>query len=75
MSERTSIFVPWFMHDTRHAGEKSKMKAYVTSSLNIEHMIVLLLGIFRRAPCPSATRGTLVSFYFPGGALPLNNFI
>jgi hypothetical protein len=31
--------------------------------------IVLLLGIFRRVPCPAAT---LVPFYFPGGALPLN---
>jgi hypothetical protein len=28
MSERTSMFVPRSMHDTRHAGEMSKMKAY-----------------------------------------------
>jgi hypothetical protein len=33
--------------------------------------LVFLLGIFRRAPCPSDTRGTLVPFSFPGGALPL----
>jgi hypothetical protein len=31
---------------------------------------VLLLGIFRRVPCPSDTRGALVLFYFPGSALP-----
>jgi hypothetical protein len=35
MSERTSMFVPRFMHDTRHASEKSKIKAYVTGSLNM----------------------------------------
>jgi hypothetical protein len=34
-------------------------------------LLVFLLGIFRRALRPSDTRGTLVPFYFPGGALPL----
>jgi hypothetical protein len=33
--------------------------------------LVFLLGIFRRAPRPSDTRGALVPFSFPGGALPL----
>jgi hypothetical protein len=33
--------------------------------------LVLLLCIFRRAPLPSDTRGALVPFYFPGGALSL----
>jgi hypothetical protein len=32
-------------------------------------MLVLLLGIFRSAPRPATTRGALVPFYFPGGAL------
>jgi hypothetical protein len=35
--------------------------------------VVLLLGIFRRAPHPATARGTLVPFYFPGGALPRKN--
>jgi hypothetical protein len=39
-------------------------------SLIIKWSVVFLLGIFRRAP----PGGTLVPFYFPGGALPLNNF-
>jgi hypothetical protein len=41
----------------------------------LDNMIVLLLGIFRRAPCPSDTRGALVPFYFPRGALPLKKNI
>jgi hypothetical protein len=38
--------------------------------------LVFLLGIFRRAPCPSDNRGRpLVPLYFPGGALPLKFFV
>jgi hypothetical protein len=33
-------------------------------------LIVLLLSIFRWALRPSATRGALVPFYFPGVTLP-----
>jgi uncharacterized membrane protein len=38
-------------------------------------ILVLLLGILRRAQRPSATRGTLLPFYFPGGVLPLKKKI
>jgi hypothetical protein len=34
------------------------------------HLVVLLLGIFRRAPHHAATRVACVPFYIPGGALP-----
>jgi hypothetical protein len=35
----------------------------------VNDILVLLLGIFRRVLCPSAARGALVPFYFPGGTL------
>jgi hypothetical protein len=38
-------------------------------------VIVLLLGIFRTAPCPSATRGCPCALYFPGSALPFKKEI
>jgi hypothetical protein len=41
----------------------------------IFNYIVLLLGIFRRVSRPAATRGALLLFYFPGGALPLKIYI
>jgi hypothetical protein len=44
-------------------------------SPQLDSEAVFLLGIFRRARCPSDTRGTLVPFYFPGGALPLKIFL
>jgi hypothetical protein len=48
----------------------SSHKYFSWPSLSSSHQKMLLLGIFRRASCPSATRGALVPFYFPGGALP-----
>jgi hypothetical protein len=40
---------------------------WIDSSMIVAQLLVLLLGILRRAPHPPAT---LVPFYFPGGALP-----
>jgi hypothetical protein len=40
-----------------------------------QHLLVLLLGIFRRVPCPAATRGHPCAFLLPSGRpAPKQNF-
>jgi hypothetical protein len=43
--------------------------------LYVSSILVLLLGIFRRAPLPLPPGGALVPFYFPGSALPFKKKI
>jgi hypothetical protein len=44
---------------------------WMVMSVCFDNLLVLLLGIFRRVPCPSATRGCHCALLLPRGALPL----
>jgi hypothetical protein len=54
------------LQNTSLGGSNSKVAGVCNSKAGPHGLVVLLLSIFRRAPHPSASRGALVPFYFPG---------
>jgi hypothetical protein len=59
--------IPWYLES--NSQKENAFGECISLVLSAE--VVFLLGIFRRAPCPSDTRGHPCAFSFPRGALPL----